>query len=179
MLRNVARLIRIAAGTSLNRLFISTTSAASIAISVPAPMAIPISALVSAGASLIPSPTIATFPFSFSLRITCEMLVARMKGTFSAPPQATRRAASLRGAELCLGTTTAVTYTVEVEDGVDTTSFGGDEAFARMVAETLANPKSWTHDGKFAFTRLDASSPEQPDFRVSLTSPSAANTVVA
>ncbi|OKH80716.1 hypothetical protein EB75_20200 [Mycobacterium sp. ST-F2] len=69
------------------------------------------------------------------------------------------------------GTTKAVTYTVEVEDGVDTTSFGGDEAFARMVAETLANPKSWTHDGKFAFTRLDESSPEKPDFRVSLTSP--------
>ena len=64
--------MRIAAGTSLNRLFIRTTSAASIATSVPAPIAIPISALVSAGASLIPSPTIATFPFSFSLRITCS-----------------------------------------------------------------------------------------------------------
>lgn len=69
------------------------------------------------------------------------------------------------------GSTKSVTYTVEVEDGVDTTSFGGDEAFARMVAETLANPKSWTHDGKFAFTRIDESSPEKPDFRVSLTSP--------
>ena len=70
MFLSVARLKRIAAGTSLKRLFIKTTSAASIAISVPAPIAIPISALVSAGASLIPSPTIATFPFSFKSRMT-------------------------------------------------------------------------------------------------------------
>ena len=38
----------------------STTSAESIATSVPAPMAIPTSARASAGASLTPSPTIAT-----------------------------------------------------------------------------------------------------------------------
>ena len=69
----MARLKRIAAGTSFRWLFISTTSAASMAISVPAPMAIPISALVSAGASLIPSPTIATFPFFFRERITLSL----------------------------------------------------------------------------------------------------------
>ena len=39
---------------------ISTTSAVSIATSVPAPMAMPISAWANAGASLTPSPTIAT-----------------------------------------------------------------------------------------------------------------------
>jgi Protein of unknown function (DUF3152) len=69
------------------------------------------------------------------------------------------------------GTTKSFRYTVEVEDGVDTTAFGGDEAFARMVSETLSNPKSWTHNPQFAFTRIDASSESQPDFRVSLTSP--------
>ena len=62
MLRSVARLSRMAAGTSLRRLFISTTSAASMATSVPAPMAMPMSARVSAGASLMPSPTMATLP---------------------------------------------------------------------------------------------------------------------
>ncbi len=62
-----ARLRRIAAGTSLKRLFIRTTSAASIATSVPAPMAIPISALVRAGASLIPSPTMAHLAFLLQL----------------------------------------------------------------------------------------------------------------
>jgi hypothetical protein len=51
---------------------------------------------------------------------------------------------------------------------VDTTSFGGDDGFARMVSETLANPKSWTHNPQFAFTRIDSG---QPDFRISLSSP--------
>jgi hypothetical protein len=66
------------------------------------------------------------------------------------------------------GTAKVFTYTVEVEDGVDTTSFGGDDGFAKMVSETLANPKSWTHNPQFAFTRIDSG---VPDFRVSLTSP--------
>jgi hypothetical protein len=69
------------------------------------------------------------------------------------------------------GTTKVFTYTVEVEDGVDTTSFGGDDGFARMVSETLANPKSWTHNPQFAFARIDAAAGVEPDFRVSLTSP--------
>ena len=68
------------------------------------------------------------------------------------------------------GTTKSFTYTVEVEDGVDTTSLGGDESFARMVSETLTNPKSWTHNPQIAFTRIDDPA-QTPDFRVSLTSP--------
>ena len=66
------------------------------------------------------------------------------------------------------GATKTFTYTVEVEDGLDTTTFGGDDGFARMVSETLASPKSWTHDPEFAFIHIDSG---QPDFRVSLTSP--------
>ena len=69
------------------------------------------------------------------------------------------------------GTAKEFTYTVEVEDGVDTTTFGGDDGFARMVSETLANPKSWTHNPQFAFTRVDGTFQGQPDFRVSLSSP--------
>ena len=64
----------------------STTSAASIAISVPAPMAMPISALVSAGASLIPSPTMATFPFRFSDRITLSLPSGRTPAITSSTP---------------------------------------------------------------------------------------------
>ncbi|WP_051499440.1 DUF3152 domain-containing protein [Nocardia sp. BMG51109] len=59
------------------------------------------------------------------------------------------------------------TYTVEVEDGVDTTALGGEDAVARMVEATLSNPKSWIHDPTFGFRRIDAG---EPDFRVSLTS---------
>jgi hypothetical protein len=69
------------------------------------------------------------------------------------------------------GTTKTFTYTVEVEDGVDTTTFGGDDNFARMVSQTLSNPKSWTHNPQLAFTRVDGTFEGQPDFRVSLTSP--------
>jgi Protein of unknown function (DUF3152) len=69
------------------------------------------------------------------------------------------------------GTAKTFTYTVEVEDGVDTTTFGGDDNFARMLTETLSNPKSWTHNPQFAFTRVDSTFAGQPDFRVSLTSP--------
>nr|WP_149361243.1 DUF3152 domain-containing protein [Lolliginicoccus suaedae] len=60
-------------------------------------------------------------------------------------------------------------YTVEVENGVDTTSYGGDEAVARMVDATLANPKSWTGDPRFGFQRISDPGQGEPDFRVSLT----------
>ncbi len=65
------------------------------------------------------------------------------------------------------GTEHVFTYTVEVEDGVDTAGFGGDAAYAAMVDQTLANPKSWTKDPRFAFHRIDQG---EPDFRISLTS---------
>ncbi len=44
-----------------------------------------------------------------------------------------------------------VVHVTEVENGIDTSSFGGDEGFARMVTETLSNPKSWTHNPQIAF----------------------------
>lgn len=59
-------------------------------------------------------------------------------------------------------------YTVEVEDGVDTVDFGGDDSVARMVDATLTNPKSWTADGALAFRRVAQG---EPSFRISLASP--------
>ena len=59
-----------AAGTSSTSERISTTSAASMAISVPAPMAMPTSARARAGASLMPSPTMATRPCFARRRIS-------------------------------------------------------------------------------------------------------------
>ena len=71
MLPITARLSCMAVAASRKSLFINTISADSIAMSVPAPMAMPTSARISAGASLIPSPTIATFlPWACNLR-TC------------------------------------------------------------------------------------------------------------
>nr|WP_280761297.1 DUF3152 domain-containing protein [Prescottella agglutinans] len=73
------------------------------------------------------------------------------------------------------GTDGVLTYTIEVEDGVDTAGFGGDESFGRMVDQTLANPKGWTKDPRFAFRRIDQGDPAlanggNPNFRISLTS---------
>ncbi|UZJ26645.1 DUF3152 domain-containing protein [Rhodococcus antarcticus] len=65
------------------------------------------------------------------------------------------------------GTTSVIKYTVEVEDGMDTTPFGGDAAVASLVDQTLANPKSWTSDGRFALQRIDSGT---PTFRISLSS---------
>ncbi|MEV6770407.1 DUF3152 domain-containing protein [Nocardia sp. NPDC051030] len=65
------------------------------------------------------------------------------------------------------GTEHIFNYTVEIEDGVDTSGFGGDEAVGKMVDATLSNPKSWNHDSRFAMRRIDAG---DPDFRISLTS---------
>lgn len=69
------------------------------------------------------------------------------------------------------GTAKTFAYTVEVEDGIDAAEFGGEEAFARMVDQTLGNPKGWTHNPQFAFVRVDGVAGVNPDFRISLTSP--------
>ncbi|WP_084470006.1 DUF3152 domain-containing protein [Amycolatopsis benzoatilytica] len=62
-------------------------------------------------------------------------------------------------------------YTIEVEDGLDPSSYSGDDAFATAVEGILSDAKSWTQDGKVSLQRVDATYPK-PDFRVSLTSPS-------
>ena len=60
MSRMVARLSSMAVATSAGSERMSTTSAEPMATSVPAPIAMPTSARASAGASFMPSPTIAT-----------------------------------------------------------------------------------------------------------------------
>jgi len=65
------------------------------------------------------------------------------------------------------GAARTFTYTVEVEDGIDTAGYGGDDAFGSMVDRTLADPRSWTGNPDYAFRRVDQG---EPDFRISLTS---------
>lgn len=63
------------------------------------------------------------------------------------------------------------TYTVEVEEGIDAADYGGNDAFAQTVEAVLADSRSWIGSGDVLFQRVgDAQS--EPDFRVSLTSPS-------
>ncbi|WP_409463657.1 DUF3152 domain-containing protein [Amycolatopsis sp. GA6-003] len=61
-----------------------------------------------------------------------------------------------------------LTYTVEVEDGIQPTA--DDASFAAAVDTILADPRSWTGLGKVSLRRLGDPGAE-PDFRVSLTSP--------
>jgi len=60
-------------------------------------------------------------------------------------------------------------YTVEVENGLDPSSYTGDDAFAQTVEATLADPRSWIGSGEVRFQRVD--DPAKADFRISLTSP--------
>lgn len=60
-------------------------------------------------------------------------------------------------------------FTIEIEDGIDTGDFGGDDAIAQMIEATLYNPKSWTADGKVKFQRVDGDA--KPKFRISLSTP--------
>ena len=88
-------------------------------------------------------------------------------GPFTAEGGGNWRVIPGTSAKVGQGTEQVFTYTVEVEDGIDTAGFGGDDSFARMVDQTLANPKSWTNDPRFAFQRVDTG---DPTFRISLTS---------
>ncbi|MGH3852745.1 MAG: DUF3152 domain-containing protein [Pseudonocardiaceae bacterium] len=59
-----------------------------------------------------------------------------------------------------------VTYTVEIEDGVELD--GAPEGFAATVDSTLSNPKSWIGSGRYQFQRIDDS--RAATLRISLTS---------
>lgn len=60
---------------------------------------------------------------------------------------------------------THLTYTVEVEDGIQNAA--DDQAFAASVVATLSDSRSWIGGGKFTLQRIDKG---DPDFRISLTS---------
>ncbi|WP_018296160.1 DUF3152 domain-containing protein [Corynebacterium lubricantis] len=66
------------------------------------------------------------------------------------------------------GETLSTTYVIEIENGVDTTTYGGDGAFARMVDATLADPRGWTNDPNFRFEHVAAD--QNPDMRIQLSS---------
>ncbi|MGH3718100.1 MAG: DUF3152 domain-containing protein [Pseudonocardiaceae bacterium] len=70
------------------------------------------------------------------------------------------------GAGAPIGTGRLVTYTVEIEDGVELE--GGPEGFAATVDSTLGNPKSWIGSGRYQFQRIDDS--RVATLRISLTS---------
>jgi hypothetical protein len=63
------------------------------------------------------------------------------------------------------------TFVVEVEKGLDTSVFGGGDAFASTVDATLSDPRSWISNGSFAFRHVSVTDRRAPDLRIRLTSP--------
>ncbi|MDQ3403864.1 MAG: DUF3152 domain-containing protein [Actinomycetota bacterium] len=62
------------------------------------------------------------------------------------------------------------TYTVEIEDGIDPALFGGDDSFAKLIDQTLADSRGWPSLGQISVQRV-APDFKDPSFRVSLTTP--------
>ena len=66
------------------------------------------------------------------------------------------------------GAEIVVRFAVEVEDGIDTSGYGGDEAFAHMVDATLSDPRGWTNDPRFRFEHVGVN--DNPTLKIRLTS---------
>lgn len=66
------------------------------------------------------------------------------------------------------GTEETVRYVVEVEEGIDTATIGGDDALAAMVDATLSHPMGWTADPRYRFEHVTPG--QDPTMRIQLTS---------
>ncbi|WP_392398578.1 DUF3152 domain-containing protein [Corynebacterium lehmanniae] len=66
------------------------------------------------------------------------------------------------------GSELVVRFAVEVEHGIDTSGYGGDEAFAHMVDATLSDPRGWINDPRFRFEHVSVN--DNPSLKIRLTS---------
>lgn len=89
-------------------------------------------------------------------------------GPFTEEGKGTFRPVGSLGMTAGEGKEKVVRFATEVEDGIDTTSFGGDDSFAALVDATLSDPRGWTNDPRFRFEHVSAS--DNPDLRIQLTS---------
>ena len=91
-------------------------------------------------------------------------------GNYTQAGQGVYRVVGTPGAAVGEGTQSTFTYVVEVEEGVNTAAYGGDDAFATLVDATLGDVRGWTGDGAVRFEHIDLASGIEPDFRIQLTS---------
>lgn len=89
-------------------------------------------------------------------------------GPYTEQGAGTYREVGAPGAAVGQGDELVVRYVVEVEDGVDTATYGGDDAFATLIDATFADPRGWTNDPRFRFERVTAA--DEPNLRIQLTS---------
>lgn len=72
------------------------------------------------------------------------------------------------GEQVGEGTELIVNYAVEIEDVIDTSTFGGGDAFSSMIDATLGDPRGWTADEAFAFKHVAVD--DSPDTVIRLVS---------
>ncbi|MDY6048981.1 MAG: DUF3152 domain-containing protein [Corynebacterium sp.] len=89
-------------------------------------------------------------------------------GAYTVRGDGTYRTVGRPGPVVGQGTKHTFTYVVQVENGVVTDGYGGDDGFATMIDATLANPKGWINDPQFAFQHVTDA--DNPDLVVQLSS---------
>lgn len=89
-------------------------------------------------------------------------------GPFTEAGAGTYTAVGRPGMDVGAGEEVKLRYVVEVEDGVDTSSYGGSDAFASLVDATLSDPRGWTNDPRFGFAHVGPE--DNPDLRIRLSS---------
>ncbi|WP_257162225.1 DUF3152 domain-containing protein [Corynebacterium cystitidis] len=89
-------------------------------------------------------------------------------GPYTEKGEGTYRVVGQPGMTAGEGTEITMTFVVEVENGVDTAAYGGDDAFAALVDATLSDPRGWTNDPRYRFEHVGPE--DDPDMHIQLTS---------
>lgn len=89
-------------------------------------------------------------------------------GDFTEHGEETYRDAGPSSMHAGKGGKNTIRFSVEIENGVDTSAYGGDNAFVALVDATLADPRGWTANGEFEFIHVKAD--DNPDTHIRLTS---------
>src|SRR6266542_2965830 len=159
ILRSVPRPIASAVGMSSGSERISTTSAVSMATSVPAPMAIPRSAAARAGASFTPSPTMATLVPGFC---SPAILLAFSPGSTSAITVRTPSCPAIRRAVASLSPVSMTTSTPASASVETAAARGGPGGVGDADQRGRAPVDGHAHDGPPGRGHLLAAARERP-----------------
>lgn len=89
-------------------------------------------------------------------------------GDFTEQGEETYRDAGPSSMQAGKGGKQTIRFSVEIENGIDTSAYGGDGAVVALVDATLADPRGWTANGDFEFIHVKAD--DNPDTHIRLTS---------
>lgn len=89
-------------------------------------------------------------------------------GPYAQVGKETYRLIGAPGAKAGKGDEVTLRYVIEVEDGVDTATYGGDDAVATFIDSTLMDPRGWTNDRRFRFEHVGPDG--KPNLRIQLSS---------